>query len=51
MYTGFDVVGATEGSSVVVCNAVLIGMWLPLVRKSCDSYTAVKIDTVSCSEM
>jgi hypothetical protein len=50
MYAGFEVVGSTEGSRVVVCD-VLIGTWLPLFGQSYGSCTALTLDTVSCSDM
>jgi len=50
MYTRFEVGGSTEGSSVM-CNAVVIGTWLPLFGQSCGSCTTLKLDTVSCSQI
>jgi hypothetical protein len=51
MYAGFEFGGATEGSSVVLCNVVLVGTWLPLFGESFGSCTTLNIDTVSCSEL
>jgi hypothetical protein len=51
MYTRFEFVGDTEGSSVLVCSIGVIGMWLPLFGQSCGSCTILKIDTVSCCDM